>query len=278
MQTQSGRLAQTQCRLKWGEVPRAVMACLLGVEAQKAIKEKDEPAMSRWQAQVRLCHTHYPAHSELDGFLQEACLTGIQLSDAISGATSDRTRACSSVDPEKAFVGPCVVGLRLTGQIEQARVQPPVLSQVHERCSQFFDHRQYHVGYRSCLNAWGLIGGSATTVSDQLKLCRETGSNTNSAEQASCLVGLALAASIEKPQATAALDQFRRCGKDEAEVRVRHDERPFLGCLVGASLRALRSEKDSAATLELACRELFRVDRRGRGGPGRQACSLALRD
>src|SRR5262249_22742175 len=100
-------LAQTNCRVNYGQEPRLVMSCLIGVAIGDDIKGKKDGFLQKLQ----LCAEQYPQHTEIDAFLQESCLTGVHLSDLMTTDNQKGFESCAQLSPERSFIGPCAVGI-----------------------------------------------------------------------------------------------------------------------------------------------------------------------
>lgn len=240
--------AQINCRLSYGEEPRLVMACLIGVAIADGINTKNES----FKQKLQLCAEHYPAHTEVDAFLQESCLTGIHLPELL--AEKPRVELCGQITPERSFLGPCGVGLSLSVETSSSSVTP---AQQNKICEQYFDHRLFHAGYRACLNARSVALNWNGKYEDALKNCTEVVSDKNSdTERAACLVGTNIFRSLSKQEDVS--KRFQKCG----DLKVSYQDRDFLACLTAASLLDF-TDKNGA---DHGCKEIFKTAKtRGRG-------------
>ena len=234
-------LAQTRCRMNYGEEPRLVMSCLIGVAIfEDQINNKDD-----FKAKLQLCAEHYPAHTEIDAFLQESCIIGTHLPGIMSTGGRPHFELCATINPERAFIGPCSVGLSLVTDTTAASLP----GQQNKICEQYFDHRQFHIGYRSCLSARGLGPQVPDRLSDALKACSNVIANgENDTERAACMVGVNIYRHLGKREELA--KRFQKCG----DTKVSYLDRDFLACLTAASLIDL-SDKNGATA---GCKEVFK--------------------
>ena len=234
-------LAQTRCRLNYGEEPRLVMACLVGVGVMDDMNSKKDDFKSKLQ----LCAEHYPAHTEIDAFLQESCISGTHMPGVMNTTGRQHFESCSSVSPERSFIGPCSVGLSLVQDTAAAVAS----GQQNRMCEQYFDHKLFHIGYRSCLAARGLGPQAPEKVLDATKSCANVISNAdNDTERAACIVGINIYRHLSKQGELT--KRFQKCG----DSKVSYEDRDFLACLTAASLVDL-SDKTNAAT---GCREIYK--------------------
>jgi hypothetical protein len=239
--------AEVRCRLDYGEEPREVMACLIGVDiAEDLAAKKDE-----FKKKLQLCAEQYPMHVEIDAFLQEACLTGVHLPNLLG--EKPRLGLCAQITPERSFQGPCGVGLSLS-QNDAESVEP---SKQNKLCEQYFDHRKFHSGYRACLNARALALNWTGKVADIIKTCSESVAESDSdTTRAACMVGASVYQQLLTNKDSSA--RFQKCG----ENKVSYQERDFLACLTAASLLDF-TDKNGA---EAGCKDVFRTAKgRGRG-------------
>ncbi len=216
-------LAQTRCRLNYGEEPRAVMACLIGVSMADDINNQ----RTDFKRKLQLCADQYPQHTEIDAFLQESCLTGIHLPDLLPALSAQPYESCGQLSPERSFIGPCSVGLSLVNELN-SEVGP---SQQNKLCEQYFDHKRFHLTYRACLNARSVAVEGSTKVDDVIRDCSNIVSDPgNDNERAACLIGSNIHRSLEKKQDIA--KHFGKCGAN----KVSYQDRDVLACLTAASL------------------------------------------
>lgn len=250
--------AGIRCRLNYGEEPRLVLACLIGLEISDELSLKKED----FKKKLQLCAEHYPAHNEIDGFLQESCLTGVHLPTLLS--EKPRLDLCTQISPERSFLSPCAVGLSLAQ--DAASNNPVSNNQVNRICEQYFDHRQFHTGYRACLNARSLSLLEADRFDDVMKFCTTVVSDGgNDTERAACIVGVSIYRTLSKQEDIS--KRFQKCG---ATTKVSYEDRDFLACLTAASLLDY-SDKNNAQS---GCKSVFKTAK----SRGRSDClsSLAL--
>lgn len=242
-------LAQTRCRLNYGEEPRLVMSCLIGTKITEEILSGTEA----YQKKLQLCAENYPVHNEIDAFLQESCLTGIHLPELMKTDGRARFESCAQITPERSFIGPCAVGLSLA-QEAGSKVTP---ANQNKLCERYFNLKRFHKGYRACLNAISIAPEVPARYGEAIKSCSNVVSEANNdTERAACLVGL----SIFRHQLN---DEdihrrYQKCGDN----KVTYQDRDFLACLTAASLLDF-TDKNGA---EAGCREVFKELRsRSRG-------------
>ncbi|MES2964349.1 MAG: hypothetical protein V4760_10690 [Bdellovibrionota bacterium] len=234
-------LANTRCRLNYGEEPRLVMACLIGVSIVDDLANKKDD----FKRKLQVCAEQYPQHTEIDAFLQESCLTGVHLPETMSATDGLAFETCGRLSPERSFIGPCAVGLSLARE----SLGSADAGQQNKLCEQYFDHRRFHLTYRACLNARSVPIEGDVKIEDQLASCANIVSNTeNDNERAACLIGASIHRSISKK--TEITKKFQKCG----DYKVSYQEREFLACLTAASLTELgdRSRADAG------CKAIFR--------------------
>ena len=243
-------LIDTRCRLNYGEEPRLVMACLIG----SSIAEDLTNSREAFKRKLQLCAETYPVHNEIDAFLQESCLTGTLVPDLMKTEGKARFEACAKITPERSFIGPCAVGLRLTLENQESSAPP---AQQNKLCEQYFNLRQFHKGYRACLNARALAAEPVGKIGDAIKDCGNILSEANNdTEKAACLVGLTIHRKLSKREDVS--KRFQKCG----ENKVTYQDRDFLACLTAASLLDF-ADKDGA---QKGCREVFKDSKsRSRG-------------
>lgn len=243
--------SQTRCRLDYGEEPRDVMACLVGVDIAQDLDGKKEDFKRKHQ----LCAEQYPAYTEVDVFLQESCLTGVHLPALMENKV--QLEMCSQVTPERSFLGPCVTGLSLSQSLDSPATPPVQPSSQNKLCEQYFDHRQLHTGYRACLNARGLAINWTDRATDLIKNCGNLASEPNSdTERAACVVGASIYKHLLNKGDVA--KRFQKCGDN----KVSYQDRDFLACLTAASLLDF-TDKNGA---DAGCREVFKTAKsKGRG-------------
>lgn len=234
-------LAQTRCRLNYGEEPRLVTSCLIGVAIYSDLLEKRD----EYRVKQRLCAEHYPSHTEIDSFLQESCLVGAHLPRLLKTTDRPHFEVCATINPERSFIGPCAAGLSLATDAGAAQA----MGQQNKICEQFFDHRQFHIGYRSCLAARGLGPQIPEKLADAMKACSSVIANAeNDTERAACMVGLNIFRHGNKQEDLT--KRFGKCG----DTKVSYEDRDFLACLTAVSLVDLA---DKAKAHE-GCRDVYR--------------------
>ena len=232
-------LAQTRCRLGYGEEPRLVMACLIGVVIMDDISNNKDD----FKKKLQVCAEQYPQHTEIDAFLQESCLTGIHLSELTSGGDAVAFEACGRISPERSFIGPCAVGLSLGRETTTDTASQNAL------CEKYFDHRKFHLTYRACLNARSVPIDGDVRLDDIMQGCNNVVSDTgNDNERAACLVGSSIHRAAVKKDDVA--KRFQKCGAKQ----VSYEDRDVLACLTAASLLEFgeRNRADSG------CKTIFK--------------------
>jgi hypothetical protein len=246
------KLVDARCRLNYGDEPRLVMACLIGSSISEDLARKADTFKKRLQ----LCAEHYPAHTEIDAFFQESCLSGIYLPGIMKTDGRAHFENCGQITPERSFIGPCAVGLSLSRDLEN----PTTLAQQNRMCEQYFDHKLFHIGYRSCLIARSIATSPTsipTRIDDALKECSNViAESGNDTERAACIVGLNIYRHLQRKEDVT--KRFQKCG----ENKVSYQGRNFLACLTAASLLEL-GDRNGAQN---GCKEVFRsAQTRGRG-------------
>lgn len=250
-------MGQTECRLTYGLDPRQVMACFIGVSIAEDLALKKDDFSRKYQA----CASYYPNHTELDLYLLESCLTGIHLPRATGREVS--ADLCEQISSERAYLGPCNVGLTLIPEAGKAVLSDSV-SQQNKICEQYFDHKQFHLGYRACLNARALGVKWSGQSRDILKDCSSILSDKRSeSERAACVVGLSIYQSLLKTQKPS--ERYSKCGENS---KVSYEERDYLACLTAASLLDFAPKKEAAAD----CKEIF-SDKKSKS---RNGCTASL--
>jgi hypothetical protein len=248
-------LQQTKCRLTYGEEPRAVMACLIGVSIA------DDIIGSRvdFKRKLQLCADQYPQHTEIDAFLQESCLTGIHLPELLPALSAAPYDSCGQLSPERSFIGPCSVGLSLVNQT--ASTGGP--NEQNLMCEKYFDHRKFHLTYRACLNARSVTVEDAKKVDDVIRDCSNIVSDPgNDEERAACLIGSNIHRALEKKQDVT--KRFGKCGTN----KVTYEDRNILACLTAASLVDMVGKGPA----ENGCKSVFKAPK----GSSRGDCLSAL--
>ena len=234
--------AGVKCRLVYGEEPRELYSCLIGVDIADEISLQHEDYKKRLQ----LCADQYPAHTEIDSFLQESCLTGIYMPNLVGSHPNFET--CAQISEERSFIGPCRVGFSLAKDMTSP-ASPNIQNQL---CEQYFDHKQFHTGYRACLNGRGAAAsGGEASISQLLQNCGVVASNAkNDTERAACLIGANIFQHLSKKEDVT--KRFAKCGSN----KVSYEDRDFLACLTAASALDITNSKTSA---ESACKEIFQA-------------------
>ena len=242
-------LAQTRCRMNYGEEPRLVMSCLIGVSILEDITNKTDG----YKAKLQLCVQDYPAHTEIDSFLQESCLVGTRIPELMATSNRPHYEVCATINPERSFIGPCAVGLSLVLDPNSAKAT----GQQNRICERYFDHKLFHLGYRSCLAARGFGPQVPTRVDDTIKACTNIISNSGSdTERAACVVGANIFKQHDDQDELA--KRFQKCGS----MKVSYEDREFLACITASSLISL-SDKNGATA---GCKEIFNSGKsKGRG-------------
>jgi hypothetical protein len=236
-------LSQVNCRLNYGEEPRLVMACLIGVLVEGDLQKGTDSASKKLQ----LCSDIYPQHTEIDAFLQESCLTGVHIPELMNTSGLQRYEACSQLSPERSFVGPCAVGLSLA----QDMLNPEAPTAQNKLCEQYFDHKRFHLTYRACLVARSIpVTAGPNRVVDVIQNCSNVVTDpTNDNERAACIIGSNIYRSLTRKDEVA--KRFQKCG----EIKVSYQERDTLACLTAASLLDM-SDRTSA---ENGCKDVFKA-------------------
>lgn len=235
-------LEQTRCRLSYGEEPRAVMACLIGVSVADDINSN----RADYKRKLQICTEQYPQNTEIDDFLQESCLTGIHLPELMPNIAGAPYDTCGQLSPERSFIGPCAVGLSLVNET----ISKDGPSEQNLLCKKYFDHTKFHLTYRACLNARSVTVEDTKKVDDVIRDCSNIVSDPgNDNERAACLIGSNIHRSLEKKQDVAV--RFGKCGTN----KVTYDDRDTLACLTAASLVDMVG-KNSA---ENGCKTVFKA-------------------
>ena len=246
--------AGVNCRLTYGEEPREVMACFVGLEITAA----SDLGKDDFKKRLQLCAEQYPAHTEIDAILQESCLSGIYMATVLPTKTTFAT--CAQISPEKSFVGPCGVGLSLA-QLAQDLNSPIAPNKQNQICEQYFDHRQFHTGYRACLNGRSAAQEQSSGVREILTNCAAVTSDTD-IEKAACFVGASIYRHLVKQDDVET--KFKKCGNS----KVSYEDRDFLACLTAASL----TDYGSRGAAESGCKEIFKAPKNS----ARQNCVKSL--
>lgn len=234
-------LAQTRCRLNYGEEPRLAMSCLIGAKIADSINTQQDG----FKKNLQLCSENYPVHNVIDEVLLESCLTGIYMPSLMKLSGKERFDACAEITPERSFIGPCAVGLSLA-QDPDLKVAP---ASQNKLCDQYFNLNQFHKGYRACLNSRSLAPQVPSKFSDAIKGCANVVSEANNdTERAACMVGLSIYRHLANQDDVG--KRFQKCG----DSKVTYQDRDILACLTAASLLDF-TDKTGA---ESGCKEVFK--------------------
>ncbi len=240
---QPTRVAETGCRLQYGEEPSETYACLIGTKIAKEL----DAGTSRYLTDLQLCSETYSVRTDLDTYLLESCLTGIHAKSF--SADRDRFETCRQITAERSFLGPCAVGVSLSGATTAS--DSGNSSQHRLQCEKYFDHLRFHQAYRTCLNARAVspeIETSPLTIDEIRSRCDMIVSdNGNDHERGACVIGAVLLENKKKGQSSALFDG---CGVNQ----VRYEDRDVLGCLAAGSFLSF----SNANTADRLCREIFR--------------------
>ena len=249
---QPTRVAETGCRIQYGEEPGETYACLIGTK----IAHELEKGTSRYLSDLQLCSESYPVRTELDTYLLESCLIGVHAQSFAAPAA--RFELCKAITPERSFLGPCSVGASLntanaTPGATASTTKPAAVAGPSHRvlCEKYFDHLRFHMGYRSCLNARAVspAGEAKPLTLDEIRSRCDTivSDNGNDHERGACVIGAVL---LETQRKGTPLTMFDACGVNQ----VRYEDRDVLGCLAAGSFLSY----SNANTAERLCREVFR--------------------
>ncbi len=241
---QPARVAESGCRLQYGEEPGETFSCLIGTKIAREL----EKGTSRYLADLQLCSESYPVRTELDTYLLETCLVGIHAQSFT--APLPRFELCKSITPERSFLGPCAVGVTLATPPNSTT--PVVAGPSHRAlCEKYFDHLRFHMGYRSCLNARAVSPSTETNplTLDEIRARCDTivSDNGNDHERGACVIGAVL---IETQRKGTPTTMFDGCGANQ----VRYEDRDILGCLAAGSFLTYAN----SSTADRLCREVFR--------------------
>lgn len=244
-------VAQTACRIQYGEEPTETYACLIGTRISAELAKSITPEEPTSLANLQKCSEVYSVRTDLDSYLLESCLTGIHARYFIP--EKDGVETCRNISPEPSFIGPCAVGVSLNNLPNTT--EQTSLSRTHRAlCEKYFDHMKFHQGYRACLNAMAVNLDKNTNISLETirNRCNQLVSDSgNDHERGACIVGAALIESSRNPaqfkQGTAIFD---KCGVQH----ISYDDRDVLGCLAAGSF-LLMSNANGAGKL---CQEVFR--------------------
>lgn len=236
---QPPRVAETGCRMQYGEEPGETYACLIGTKIAREL----EAGTKQFMTSLQLCSESYPVRTELDTYLLESCLVGIHAPSFVAPSIAASER-CLSISPERSFVGPCAVGASLSGTSVPATSHRVL-------CEKYFDHLRFHLGYRTCVNARAVSieAPSVFTLDDIRRRCDTIVSDpSNDHERGACVIGVALFETQKKGGATTLFDA---CGVNQA----RYEDRDVLGCLAAGSFLSFAA---SGANADRLCKEIFR--------------------
>lgn len=235
-------LAQTKCRLQFGEDPRAVMACLIGVSISTDLTAKRDD----FKAKLQLCAEHYPQHTEVDGFFQESCLTGIHLPELLPSLASQPYESCLQLTQERSFIGPCAVGLSLAADLGKSGNT----NKQNQVCEQYFDHKRFHQTYRACLNGRSVALEGSSKATEVINACSNISMDSqNDNERAACIVGSNIHRSLQKNEDIS--KRFSKCGTN----KVSYQDRDVLACLTAASLIDIVGKPNA----ESGCKDIFKA-------------------
>ncbi len=240
------RVAETGCRLQYGEEPTETFACLIGTKIAGEISKGEKLFLSSLQS----CSEVYSVRTDLDTYLLESCLTGVHAQSFMS--KYDRFETCRQITPERSFIGPCSVGAALASLETAKEASKPAEPAADHRlqCEKYFDHLRFHQAYRSCLNARAVNPESEDPLTlDTIKSrCDNIVSdNGNDHERGACIIGAVLLENKRRGQSSAIFDG---CGVNQ----VRYEDRDVLGCLAAGSFLSF----SNANTADRFCREIFR--------------------
>lgn len=258
-------VAETACRLQYGEEPGETFACLIGTRVAREVAQKSSGSASGSNSEFlkafQLCSEVYPMRTELDSYLLESCLIGIYVPTLTGKAP--RFDLCTTVTHERSFYGPCTVGVSLaheskifTGEAKAPSETTTIAPSHRALCEKYFDHLRFHLGYRSCLNARAVKSSlleRAQTVDEIRNRCDAVVSDpANDHERGACLVGAALMDSILSAKPVSIFDG---CGVKQ----VRYEDRDFLGCLAAGSILFFKKMNiSSSLSPDRTCKEVFR--------------------
>ncbi len=238
-------VAETGCRLQYGEEPGETYGCLIGTKIAREL----EKGTSRYLNDLQLCSESYPVRTELDTYLLESCLIGIHAQSFTVSA--GRFELCKAITPERSFLGPCAVGASLNSSLAGTATAAAASPSHRVLCEKYFDHLRFHMGYRNCLNARAvsLAGETKPLTLDEIRSRCDTivSDNGNDHERGACVIGAVL---LETQRKGTPLSRFEGCGVNQ----VRYEDRDVLGCLAAGSFLTYAN----ANTADRLCREVFR--------------------
>lgn len=247
------RVAETGCRLQYGEEPTETFACLIGTKIASEIANGEKQFLSSLQS----CSEVYAVRTDLDTYLLESCLTGVHAKSFM--AKYDRFETCAQITPERSFIGPCSVGAALasieaskTAETSSTSASAAAAAAAEHRlqCEKYFDHLRFHQAYRSCLNARAVNPENESPLTlDTIKARCDTivSDNGNDHERGACIIGAVL---LENKRLGQSSTIFDGCGVNQ----VRYEDRDVLGCLAAGSFLSF----SNANTADRFCREIFR--------------------
>ncbi len=235
--------AFSQCAALTQTKTRSLLACRLGVQiADDGARKRDT-----FSARMKLCQDHYPLHTETDAFLQESCWVGATLAfESKEPTKKPRLALCSDFSIERAFIGPCAVGLSLAAETVSPS-QGAGTAEQNRLCARYFDQRQFQQGYRGCVNAralaleWNRKAASLPGACSAL-----TAGKNDDVERAACVVGGSIWHNLAKGPG-GANPRFGHCG----EKKVNWTERDALACLTAAALLDLGGEAEARRSCQL---------------------------
>jgi hypothetical protein len=251
--------ASEVCKLSNKDHERARMVCLTGAAIGEDLRLKQD----FYKDKVAACRDLYPITTQIDVYLQEACLTGIQ--QPIFGARRPSLQVCRNISADRSFVAPCGVGLSMAYEMAsqpEAQANKQVASE-NKMCLSYFDKAAFHLGYRACLNSRSLMLDEPKKHDDIIQRCNRLIANDKSeAERASCIVGASLYQ--HKKTIDKIATRFKTCG----DTKVTYAEHGTLACLTAVSLLDFMT-KDQARK---ACKKVFTA----RKSRSRGDCMAAL--
>lgn len=244
---------------------RPLLACRLGVHIADDISKKRDTFSMR----MKLCQEHYPMFAETDAFLQEACWVGVTLAfESKEPVKTPRLTLCTNFSQERAFAGPCAVGLSLAAESHSPSlgISPSDQSKV---CQQYFDLQQFHQGYRGCVNARGLsIDWNRKAASLAGACSKLTAGKNDEVETAACVIGGSIWHNLAKSP-NGSNPRFMHCG----DKKVSWTERDALACMTAAALLDLASPNEARGS----CKQIFASGRRGKSSR-RDECHRAVQN
>ncbi len=260
--TKDLKLGQTRCRLDFGDDPRLVSACFIGVAVMNEFalhqdtKKEVKVADQNWKKLLIKCQEQYPYHTELDYFLQESCLVGAHLvetfdirSESELATPALKAHLCRKLTPEKSFIGPCAVGLTLASSTTSTAP-----AQFNKLCEKYFDHRLLHAGYRACLVSLVFNDTRSMSIDSVIRDCGQIISDSgNDNELAACVVGreLTKVAPTLADANAAKKSLVQSCG----DRKVSYQDRDVLMCLTAAAIIDNQENK----LISAHCNSIFRT-------------------